>query len=517
MPIKTKANQSISAPVQWSQYQIDIFDAVKNTQDNISISAVAGSGKTTVLVEIVKHLPKNSNVLFLAFNKHIAETLQKKVGNGATCKTLHALGFKMLAGQRKIKMDNKKTLNIVKSFLNKFHVGTIGKYNMFSFTPKVCKILDLCKFTKTNVKSEPELRKTIDHFGLMTDLQTFCKETGLTWGTMFEVLSSTLAHAYQETEDIFTKTGVIDFSDMLYLPSKLGLTLDYDVVLIDEAQDLNTLQIEMVTRIGTGGRVISVGDENQAIMGFSGSLNDSLPQIVANTNATVYPLSVCYRCPTSHIREARELVPRLESPEWAKEGMVNNISLETMVDNVTPEDMIICRMNAPLVPVALKLLSEGRQARIRGREFHKGLVKTIKKIDKNKEFQGSFEPAFTKKLEVYQGAQISIISQLEDREEKLARLNDELGCILAVMQIEVVECVEDLVNTLESIFADETQGIVLSSIHRCKGLECRDSYILAPDKMALQFKGQQPWQTQQEANVKYVGLTRAKRGLFYVN
>ena len=39
-----------------SKYQQDIYDVFNNTNKNINISAVAGSGKTTVLVELLKIL-----------------------------------------------------------------------------------------------------------------------------------------------------------------------------------------------------------------------------------------------------------------------------------------------------------------------------------------------------------------------------------------------------------------------------------------------------------------------------
>jgi superfamily I DNA/RNA helicase len=45
------------------------------------------------------------------------------------------------------------------------------------------------------------------------------------------------------------RQSYFDFTDMVYLPIRQGLPLiQYDVVLIDEAQDLNAIQIEMISR-----------------------------------------------------------------------------------------------------------------------------------------------------------------------------------------------------------------------------------------------------------------------------
>ena len=52
----------------WSKQQLAIFKAVEGTKDNLAISAVAGSGKTTSLLGIVAHLPRDTKVQVLMFN-----------------------------------------------------------------------------------------------------------------------------------------------------------------------------------------------------------------------------------------------------------------------------------------------------------------------------------------------------------------------------------------------------------------------------------------------------------------
>jgi len=46
----------------------------------------------------------------------------------------------------------------------------------------------------------------------------------------------------------------VDFDDMLYMPVVAGVEFDkWDVVFVDEAQDLSGIQIEMVSRMVKGG------------------------------------------------------------------------------------------------------------------------------------------------------------------------------------------------------------------------------------------------------------------------
>ena len=61
-----------------SKYQQAIYKAFQLTNKNISISAVAGSGKTTVLLELLNFVPKDSTSLFLAFNNSIVDELRER-------------------------------------------------------------------------------------------------------------------------------------------------------------------------------------------------------------------------------------------------------------------------------------------------------------------------------------------------------------------------------------------------------------------------------------------------------
>jgi superfamily I DNA/RNA helicase len=60
-------------------------------------------------------------------------------------------------------------------------------------------------------------------------------------------------------------------------------------------------------------------------------------------------------------------------------------------------------------------------------------------------------------------------------------------------------------------------AVTFSTAHKSKGLEADRVLILLPDKLPLTWKGQQPWEFEQEMNLKYVALTRAKKELVFVN
>jgi F-box protein 18 (helicase) len=53
--------------MELTQEQLDII----HSTGNIKINAVAGSGKTTTIIEYAKAKPRNSKILYLAFNKSV--------------------------------------------------------------------------------------------------------------------------------------------------------------------------------------------------------------------------------------------------------------------------------------------------------------------------------------------------------------------------------------------------------------------------------------------------------------
>src|SRR5207248_1814934 len=107
------------------------------------------------------------------------------------------------------------------------------------------------------------------------------------------------------------RTGVITFSDMLFLPLVHGWASGrWDLVVVDECQDMNAAQLALAGRcLVPGGRIAVVGDDRQAIYGFRGADSSSLDRLLEAYDAKELPLTITYRCPKRVVEVARLLVP----------------------------------------------------------------------------------------------------------------------------------------------------------------------------------------------------------------
>jgi DNA helicase-2/ATP-dependent DNA helicase PcrA len=311
----------------------------------------------------------------------------------------------------------------------------------------------------------------------------------------------------------------VDFTDQIWLPNVLSLPAPrLDWVFVDEAQDLNAAQRELVLRCrAPGGRMLFVGDERQAIMAFAGADANSYRTIQRRTGATELPLSICYRCPESHLRLAREIVPQIEAAPGAIEGTIERLADGKFPQNLQgalddgDEILVACRTTAPLVRWCIKLIRQRIPAKVRGRDVAAGLTQLVRKLGSNGDWA-----VFPERLQLYYQERSSFLSKKPNSEDKLAILDDTVAAVEACYEEFGAVDAEDLCRQIEGIFADYATGVWLSTVHRAKGLEADRVYILHEEKLPLRWAGQTRVQETQEWNLRYVALTRSKSTLTFI-
>lgn len=362
----------------------------KPNLSHVLVKALAGTGKTTTLIQMLKMLrgddpcclEKNGKkiritpspqqeaiwdlfrqyqkvksfdkIIFCAFNKAIADVLAELCPPGTEAATLHSIGnriirshFNLLPGQKAI--NSWKTKNLLSLITGK-DIRDMNKV----VTNAVDEIVGHLKLSLVSQPTESAMFDIVDRFSI--DIGNYASE-------IFDLSAQT----FEKGLDI-ERLRYIDFNDMVSLPSLLNLpTPVYNLVAVDEAQDMNKAQQslalkllgydvevdidnllkviepegEQLTNVG-----VFIGDPNQAIYGFAGADSDSMPNLgktlsESNLGCVERYLTVTRRCGKAIVREAAKIVPSFEAHDSNQEGLVTTALYEeqpVLIPTTDPDD-----------------------------------------------------------------------------------------------------------------------------------------------------------------------------------
>lgn len=481
--------------------QEKIFDVWENEEDNILVEAAAGTGKTSTLMEIVSKCKKR--VLFLAFNKsiqeEITETLSRRGLGMGKAMTLHSLGLKAIRNRfRNVNINKSKTYLMVRKLQdqNPAIFKKLSWKDKFKLTFTLMDMNDISRLFLTE-----DIPEIASHFRSL-DKNFFSPDClKEVWELLLELRES----YYKEN------TLEIDFIDMMYLPVLMNMYIPIRpyYLMVDECQDLNLCQHKFIDNlIGQGDikRWIAVGDPRQSIYGFSGAYSSSFNMFLDKGKVVKLPLDICYRCDTSIVEAANE-VYNIMTPFKKTTGIVETT---TNITTIKQGAMVICRNTGPLIKLFFYLIREKRNCYIKGEDILSGIVRFAK-------------PYKFKSI-------ASAIAELESKSWKLMRDESDKGKyksfihdqnldnfkILSSLLCKKLDKVEVFLNSIDSIFSEKADAIVLSTIHKSKGLEADVVYILNEKLIPSKF-AKSDEQFKQEMNLKYVARTRAKKELYYLN
>lgn len=312
-------------------------------------------------------------------------------------------------------------------------------------------------------------------------------------------------------------TEVCDFDDMIWLAALNGVDCgECGSLFIDEVQDLNAAQHALAPLLAGGGRVIAIGDSFQAVNIFRGADTDSMPRLRAALAGepcwaaralAEYPLTVTFRCPASHVALANKYVADLQALPDAPEGEIGRALFGEMVADCLPGDLVICPTNAPVVSACLKLIAQRRQAYVRGRALGDQLVTILR---------GLGDPATVREaalgVERWRGKELLRLADTDGIEDLVESVGDRADGLQAVLS--ACQSPGEAEGLIARLFSDDKrEGVVtFSTIHRAKGDEASNVWLVeAPVR-----KPKKDWQVQQNRNLRYVGLTRSKHRLTFV-
>lgn len=483
-----------------NKYQEAIYDFILHGEGNAVINAVAGSGKSTTLVNALNIIDPNKSVLFLAFNKSIVDELKKKVGvkPNIQIRTLHSLGSSVCYN------TFHSTINADKYFK---HISQSIKEGAFKPSKRLTRE-EMSQWSK-NIKTLCELGR----IELATDNQSLM-EVANRHDILIE--DNEIELALKAIRWGCINVAEIDFTDMIYFPNVKKMDIPvFDFVFVDECQDLNAAQREFFLKCvdPDDGRFVCVGDRNQAIYAFNGADAESFSKLTKIPNTTMLPLSVCYRCSKKIVESAQRLVPQIEYKSDAEDGTIN---FKAKIEDVEDGDMIVCRVSAPLVKLCMRFIKEGRKAYIKGGDIGKNLISIIKNTGKDNVDDMILELSkesvrILEKICKLNGYDMEDASQTSAYQTFL----DKIEAIEAIS--EGFNKTEDLIKKISDIFRDDNgKGICLSTVHKAKGLENDRVFILDKNRFYPRWAMKNEVQVGQEKNIEYVAITRPKKYLGYI-
>ena len=486
----------------WSEEQNTIYVEFETGTGNIVVVARAGCGKTTTAIEGIRRAPEQT-ILMTAFNKRTEIDLTAKVAKSgnprAQAKTLHALGYSIV---RRFK-DNLKIDNLTRGA---------------ALTDAVCgnKAPDVIKRLVTKLHTQG--RENAPHATQMGELTNLGIKFECEPEESWEPLGYGFAYVEQKALDAMELAsnvesgGTIDYADMIFLPVRnRWMSKQYELVVVDEAQDMTVTQLEIAQGVCKG-RIVVIGDDKQAIYGFRGADSDSLNRLSRELSAKELGLKTTYRCAQAIVREAQRFVPDFVAGDNNPEGEVSTLHIDKLVNDAAAGNFILSRINAPLVSIAMKLLRSGKRTRIAGKDIGAGLIALVRKFRARSvpELLGKIRSWETREVERLdaqaRGAKNGRLSTLQS---KIDAIHDQAEMLTSLT--DGARNVDEILTRITGLFTDDGLGdagvITCSSVHKAKGLEADKVYVL---KDTLRSH------SDEENNIAYVAITRAKLHLVYV-
>lgn len=497
--------------------------------NHLIVKALAGTGKTTTMLWSLGTPPKGielspeqvairkwiqatkwTSCRMVAFNKSIASELQSKVPAGVEAGTCHSTGLAVIKSNVKgfIKVNGYKYLNIL--------FDTFGKDNKEN-QPVYYTASSIIDLARANMIGHTEVSGNDKYLQLNLDEVSHIRNyyelnSKASDGELLNFVNGALKIGC-------TTTKMIDFTDMIWMPVFFNFPgKKTDLVIVDECQDLNLAQQQLVLSLAD--HVVCIGDAHQAIYGFAGADANSMNRLETmlgdKGGVDVLPLNMTRRCGKAIVEKAKQIVPEYRAAETNGDGQVNSIKPNDLIDCLERDfldkndTMVVCRVNAPIITLVFSLLKRNIVANIQGRDIGQNLIALIKKLG------GETLADMLTNLETYEAAENIKLSKLRyGADEKMVALQDKCDCIR--IMADGFQTIDQVISKIEELFKDskDKNAILLSSVHRSKGLEADKVYIIRPDllphpKLVEKSMGEQ------EFNLHYVAITRAIKNLIYV-
>lgn len=455
--------------------QTAVLDAFR-TGRTVVIEAGAGAGKTSTL-ELVAEAAKDRRVLYLAFNRSIATEAASRFPANVTCSTAHSIawhaGGKFWGGRLRYPRQTGKRTADALGVTSPIVFGKDAR-----LTP--AKIGSLALRTVKAFCATPDADIAAHHVPVIPGFDTPDTHAALA--------KAIVPLAEKAWEDLALKDGKLRYTHDYYFKrwQLAGPHLDYDVILLDEAQDTDPVLADVVKR-QTHAQLVVVGDRCQSIYAWRGSADimGDFPDAIVTT------LSRSFRFGPAIAAEANRWLALLD----ARLRMTGHDPIPSTLGPVADPDAILCRTNGGAVAELLRAHEAGRKVAMVGdgkdiREFAEAALRL-------KEEGWTGHPELQDFVSWGQVQTYVLEGDVGSEDLKVAvKLIDDHGA-------------ETVIEAIDRLVPERNADVVISTAHKAKGREW--DHVQVGGDFRKPRDGQEP--DRGELMLAYVTVTRAKKTL----
>ncbi len=472
--------------------------AIINSKGNIKINAVAGSGKTTTIIEYAKSRPRNAKILYLAFNRSVRLEAIKRFSeqglNNVSVETAHSLAYKQIVYQNdyQVRPQGYKTHEIVEIMGLK---GNGEKHTEYIVANHINKCISYyCNSDKQKVQD-------LNYLDLITDSKAKA------------FVRPIQEYIIQQTRLFLNKMnkGEIEIIHDFYL-KKFQLAnpkLTFDYILFDEAQDASPAMLDIFLK--QNATKVIVGDTHQQIYGWRMAVNS-----LEKTDFKTYNLSTSFRFSqdianlATKILDWKHIITEHETVEIAGENNTKTDKIKTKA--------ILARTNLGLLLRTIEYITQNKNAK---KIYFEGNINSYTYADDGTSLYDVLN-LYTGKRKLIRDKLLKGMRDTTELDEYINKTEDvQLGMMVEIIK-EYGDSIPGIIKMIKEKHIDDNDKnkaeIIFSTVHRCKGMEY-DSIELVNDFMTkerLEKIKADPKEKfdisklSEEINLLYVAITRTK-------
>lgn len=472
-----------------------------NSTGNIKINAVAGSGKTTTVIEYARTRPATSKILYLAFNKSVKLEATKKFADkelrNVKVETAHSLAYRYIVFKNayKVKSQGYKT-NEIAELLNL--KGNGEKHTEYVIANHINKFITFfCNSDKHKVQD-------------LNYLETITDEKAKTFVISF------YDYIVSQSRLLLSKMdkGEIEITHDFYL-KKFQLSnpkLNYDYILFDEGQDASPAMLDVF--FNQKATKVIVGDTHQQIYGWRFAVNS-----LEKADFKTYNLSTSFRFSQDIANLAMEVLKfKNHLNEYQTipiTGKGNSKEIKTKA--------VLARTNLGLLLKAIEYITEKKKVK---HIYFEGNINSYTYADEGASLYDVLN-LYNAKHYLIKDKLIKAMKDIDELEDYIEKTEDVQLAMMVEIVREYGNKIPDIIKAIKEKHVEnddkEKAEMIFSTVHRCKGMEY-DAIQLVNDfiseekliklKESKKTEGINVTKLNEEINLLYVAVTRTKNSIY---